>query len=103
MKYKEDYKRAGVPMLPVVLDERKAIRCIVSTVVLLVAFSLALPPFSHTLGPLYMASASLMGGLLLLSLKTAIDPSFENFWRLFKFSSPYLAVLFAVIIVESFV
>jgi heme O synthase-like polyprenyltransferase len=45
-----------------------------------------------------------MGGLLLLlSLKTAIDPSFENFWRLFKFSSPYLAVLFAVIIVESFV
>ena len=104
MKYKEDYRRAGVPMLPVVLDERKAIRCIVSTVVLLVAFSLALPPFSHTLGPLYMASASLMGGLLLLlSLKTAIDPSFENFWRLFKFSSPYLAVLFAVIIVESFV
>jgi protoheme IX farnesyltransferase len=104
MKYKEDYRRAGVPMLPVVLEERKAIRCIVSTVVLLVAFSLALPPFSHTLGPLYMASASLMGGLLLLlSLKTALDPSFENFWRLFKFSSPYLTVLFIVIIAESFV
>jgi protoheme IX farnesyltransferase len=86
MKYKEDYRRAGVP------------------VVLLVAFSLALPPFSHTLGPLYMASASLMGGLLLLlSLKTALDPSFENFWRLFKFSSPYLTVLFIVIIAESFV
>jgi protoheme IX farnesyltransferase len=104
MRCREDYRRAGVPMLPVVLDERKAIRFIVSTVILLVAFSLALPPFSHTLGPLYMASALSMGGLLLLlSFKTAIDPSFENFWRLFKFSSPYLAVLFAVIIVESFV
>jgi protoheme IX farnesyltransferase len=104
MKYREDYRRAGVPMLPVVVEERKAIRCIVSTVVLLVAFSLALPPFSPSLGPLYFATASLMGGLLLLlCLKTALTPSLENFWRLFKFSSPYLTVLFTVIIVEGFV
>ena len=104
MKYREDYRRAGVPMLPVVIEERKAIRCIVSTVVLLVVFSLALPLFSPSLGLLYIATASLAGGLLLLfSLRTALRPNFENFWRLFKFSSPYLAVLFAVIIVEGFV
>ncbi len=104
MKYREDYRRAGVPMLPVVLEERKAIRCIVSTVVLLLAFSLALPIFSPSLGPLYIATASILSGLmLLLALMTALDPTFQNFWRLFKFSSPYLAILFAIVILESFV
>ncbi|MEM2042562.1 MAG: heme o synthase [Nitrososphaerota archaeon] len=102
MKYREDYRRAGVPMLPVVIEERKAIRCIVSTVVLLVAFSLALPIAKPSLGPLYLSVAALLGGaLLFLSIKTALRPTFENFWRLFKFTSPYLAVLFAAIVLEA--
>lgn len=102
MKYREDYRRAGVPMLPVVIEERKAIRCIVSTVVLLVAFSLALPLVAPSLGPLYVSVAVALGGaLLLLSLRTALRPTFGNFWRLFKFTSPYLAVLFAAITIEA--
>ncbi len=104
MKYREDYRRAGVPMLPVVLEERKAIRCIVSTVILLVIFSLLLPLFSPSLGFLYMATAIFAGGtLLLLGFRTALYPTLDNFWRLFKFSSPYLAILFTAIILEGFV
>ncbi|MCS7143215.1 MAG: heme o synthase [Aigarchaeota archaeon] len=103
LRYKEDYARACIPMLPVVVDERKSIRCIASTSGLLVVFSLILYLInSPHYGLLYLATASVLGSILLyLSMKLLFRPNLTDAWRLFKFTSPYLAIVFLVIAIEA--
>jgi len=103
LRYKEDYRRAGVPMLPVVVDEKKAIRCISSTAILIAVFSIAIyflraPGY----GLLYLGVSAVMGVILLyLSLLLMARPSERVAWILFKFTSPYLAALFTAVILEA--
>lgn len=92
--YREDYARVKVPMLPVVCEARKALHCLLSTVVLMVIFSLLIY-LTGSWGYIYLATSLLTGAVSLgLSLHVYIHPSPQNAWRLFKFSSPYLFVLF---------
>lgn len=103
LRYREDYQRAGVPMLPVVLDEEKAIRCISSTAILLTAFSIAVYFLNIVkYGLLYLSVVTVTGGILLyLSLLLMIRPSKKVAWILFKFTSPHLAAIFTAIILET--
>lgn len=105
LRYKEDYKKAGIPMLPVVLKEEKAIRCISSTATLLVIFSILvhfINPASY--GQMYLVAVSISGAVLLyLSLKLMKKPEPKLAWRLFKFTSPHLAIIFTSIIIESII
>jgi len=103
LRYKDDYVRASIPMLPVVIREDKAIRCIASTAILMVVFSVALYFFYPSkYGAIYVAAASITGLLLgYLSLKLIVSPTPENSWRLFKFTSPHLALIFAAIILDA--
>jgi len=57
--YRDDYRRAGVPMLPVVVDERVAARVIFVHTLALTLLSLL--PALYGLGAIYIASA-LIGG-----------------------------------------
>ncbi|MEM0481383.1 MAG: heme o synthase [Nitrososphaerota archaeon] len=103
LKYKEDYIRAGIPMLPTVVPERIAIRCIAGTVILLLISSLLLPVFDGRFlrGP-YLATAAIIGAsLLALSITVLRKPSQRSAWILFKFTSPYLAILFLAVMIES--
>ena len=69
----DDYRRAGVPMLPVVVGERAAARIILAHTVVLVAVSLL--PFFFGLGWLYLVCAVAGGALFLRgSLRLARDP-----------------------------
>ncbi|MDJ0270568.1 MAG: heme o synthase [Aigarchaeota archaeon] len=103
LKYRDDYARANIPMLPVVTSERTAIRCIASTAILLVLFSAAL--YFHNpakYGVIYVATAGITGALLaVLSVELMRRPDKDNAWRLFKFSSPHLALLFLAIIIDT--
>ncbi|MEE8239459.1 MAG: heme o synthase [Nitrososphaerales archaeon] len=100
LKYKTDYAKVGVPMLPVVLSERTSIRIIATSSILIVAFSLALY-FVGSFGLLYLFTASLTGAVVLvLGVQLVAKPSEEKAWRLFKFTSPYLALLFIAMIIE---
>jgi len=100
LHHKEDYQRAGVPMLPVVVEEKKALRCIVSTSILLVMFSILLS-YLNTFGLIYLATASVLGGAMsLLNLWLFFNPTKQNAWIVFKFSSPYLAMIFLAMIVD---
>jgi len=100
LRYKEDYERAGVPMLPVVVEEKKALRCIVSTSILLVLFSLLLFALG-SFGLIYLVIASVLGvPMLLLNLWLFTRPTKRNAWLVFKFSSPYLAMVFLAMIVD---
>ncbi len=105
LRYKEDYMRAGIPMLPVVISENKAIRCISSTAIILIIFSISvyfINPLKY--GYLYLATASISGLILLyLALKLIYAPSKKLAWKMFKYTSPHLAVIFTAIIIESII
>jgi protoheme IX farnesyltransferase len=98
LRYRDDYARAGVPMLPVVWEERKAIRCIASTALLLVAFSIVLDSMG-AFGDAYLWTAVGLGGALIaLNTWLLVRPSAKRAWVVFKFSSPYLALIFVSMI-----
>jgi heme o synthase len=103
LRYREDYARAGIPMLPVVTREKTALRCMVATGALLVPFSLALPYATPTAGLGYVLVAGAMGiPLLAMSVWLWLRPTRSGAWTLFKFSSPYLAVVFLALLVSAF-
>jgi len=102
LRYREDYARAGIPMLPVVTDEKTALRCMVATGALLVPFSLALPLATRIAGLGYELVALALGvPLLAMSVWLWLRPTRDGAWTLFKFSSPYLAVVLLALLVSA--
>jgi heme o synthase len=91
---KDDYARAGIPMLPVARGEAATRRQIVAYSVALVAFT-ALPFLTGLFGPLYLAAALLLGaGFIGLAAQLALRPSRAAAVRLHLASLAYLALLF---------
>jgi protoheme IX farnesyltransferase len=71
--------------------------------VLLVAVSLLLAVVDH-LGPVYVVSASLLGGLFVaLSLRLFRQKTPQAAMRLFSYSITYLTLLFVVMAVDVFI
>jgi len=101
IKEREEYRAAKIPMLPVIVNERIATACIAFTSSLLVVFSLAILLVPDAASPFYIVSAALLGATILgYSVKLAIDKTQKTAWTLFKLSSPYLTVIFVVIVVN---
>jgi heme o synthase len=99
---KKDYQKAKVPMLPVVCDEKKSVRIIAATTVLMVFFSI-LPFFFNQFGLIYLITTSVFGAIMMvLCLWLLIKPTERASWTVFKFSSPYLTAIFIAFIVDSF-
>jgi len=98
---KNDYARAGVPMLPVVRGEAETRKQIVIYSVVLIAGSLSLVAI-HAMGALYLVGALLSGGwLLALAVRLATSPSIARARTLFWFSNYYLAIIFALMVLDS--
>lgn len=102
MRYKDDYKAAGVPMLPVVATEQQVTRQILIYSWLMVLATLALIPAT---GWLYAAAAVLAGGWFLVLAHQLfagvrrgrpVQPL-----RLFLQSNNYLAGVFCVLAIDS--
>ncbi len=109
MKYKDDYARADVPMLPVVATPETVARRVVAYSWAMVATS-ALLAFDAT-GPVYLVSAGVLGVVFLREAHVlqrrvraasggmaAVNPM-----RLFHFSITYLALLFLAVAVDQLV
>jgi heme o synthase len=109
IKYRDDYRSAGIPMLPVVASVRRVLAESVVYSWLMVASSLAL---WHWIGPVYGVVAAAGGAVFLaevhrlyhLSRKEAADGDSPNgsslvTMRLFHLSLVYLTVLFAAVAV----
>ena len=91
---RNDYQRAHVPMLPVVTKLSTALRCIVSTVILMIPFSLWIF-FEGKFGLVYLVTAVLFGiWILYVNLKLFLHPNDDLAYKAFKVSSPYLFALF---------
>jgi len=100
---KDDYARARVPMLPVVVSESVAVRCIASTSILMVAFSIGIY-FVGAFGAIYLTAAAILGIVALaVNFWLVVKPSKERAWIGFKLSSPYLALLFLAMILDKIV
>lgn len=92
--YREDYKRAGVPMLPVVYGERVASICIAAASTLLAIFSVAVIFFA-SVSTFYLVTTLALGSAVLgYSVKLILDRSSDTAWKLFKITSPYLMLVF---------
>ncbi|MDC0217611.1 heme o synthase [Nitrosopumilus sp.] len=107
LHFKEDYNKVNVPMLTAVQSEKTSARAIALSTVVMVLFSIA--PFFITtesgedmVGDVYLWTAIASGVLMLgLSVWVTLKPMEKAAWTLFKFSSPYLAVLFIALMVDS--
>jgi len=100
LKYRDDYAKAKVPMLPVVVEKGVAIRCIASTTIILVIFTLALY-FMGFFNLIYLIMAGALSvAMLLLNTRLFFKPSERNAWIVFKFSSPYLALIFIAMMAD---
>ena len=98
---KDDYERARIPMLPVVTDLRTALRCIVSTIILMIPFSLWIYFVGH-FGQVYLAAAVMFGAwVLYINVKLFLRPNNEMAYKAFKVSSPYLFALFCAMVIDS--
>lgn len=89
----EDYQRAGVPMLPVVVGKVRAAQAVLLSTVALVALSF-LPYLYHEAGAPYLAAA-LIGGALSLGVNVALARRVTRRLAMasFKFSGIYLLML----------
>ncbi|RLC81153.1 MAG: protoheme IX farnesyltransferase [Chloroflexi bacterium] len=101
IRYRDDYARANVPMLPVVSKVEKVLRCIVSTAFLMVISSVLIYRLGN-FGLIYAALAFPLGiAMLAVHIFLWFHPTPRNAWRMFKLTSPYLAAVFTGIIVDS--
>jgi heme o synthase len=99
---RKDYQKAKVPMLPVVSEEKRAVRIIAITTLIMVLFSI-LPFFFNQFGHIYLITATIFGAIMLgLSLWLLLKPTETASWTVFKFSSPYLTAVFIAFIVDAF-
>jgi protoheme IX farnesyltransferase len=97
---KDDYRRAGVPMLPVVVGEARTARVILFNSVLLVGSSL-LPWALGLLGTVYGVMAVACGaGLLWINARLVASPDRTWARRNFLASMPYLLGLFVAVFVD---
>ena len=107
LHFKDDYIKVNVPMLTAVQSEKTSARIIAGSTVVMVLFSIA--PFFITtesgeemVGAIYLWTAIASGALMMaLSIWVIVKPMEKAAWTLFKFSSPYLAVLFIALMVDS--
>jgi protoheme IX farnesyltransferase len=92
----QDYSAVNIPMLPSQVGPKAASRYIVGNTLLLIPVSLLLAFYLSGTGLLvYLAVALIFDACLLATnIKLLRTPNKANAWLAFKFSSPYLAVIF---------
>ena len=106
LHFKEDYNKVNVPMLTAVQSEKTSVRIIAGTTLMMVLFSII--PFFLTnngekiVNDVYLYTAIVSGAvMLILSIWVLTKPSEKTSWTLFKFSSPYLSILFIALMIGS--
>lgn len=105
IKYRDDYRSAGIPMLPVVASIRRVLAESIVYSWLMVAASLAVWPAA---GPVYGGAAALLGAVFLVEVHRLYAQSRRGggdprTMRLFHLSVTYLTLLFVAVAIGAFV
>ncbi len=99
LRYKDDYARAGIPVLPVVKGCKITRLSIVCFSVVLLILS-AMPYLYGMAGLIYLLSAISLGTMYLVLAVIEVFSIKKNDMRLFFFSILYLTFLFTVMIMD---
>jgi heme o synthase len=93
-----DYSAAGIPMLPSVVGSKKAAQFIVANTLLLIPISLLFYLYLTGTGEfVYLAGAFAFDACILATnVNLLLAPTKANAFLAFKFSSPYLAMIFVL-------
>jgi heme o synthase len=103
VKYADDYRAAGVPMLPAVVPIHTAVRKMIGYTAALWVTTLVLIPVAD-LGWIYGVTAFVLGALFLGgTIALARNPTPAASMRLFGFSITYVTVLFGAMTLDVFV
>jgi len=98
---RDDYVRAGLPMLPVTHGEPETRRQILGYSIALVAVTLVVAPFAR-LGWLYGAGAAILGAIFVArAVRLQRRPSTPHAISLFRYSIVYLFALFLVMTADA--
>ncbi len=96
----DDYKNAGVPMLPVVAGLRETRKQILLYTLLLIPLTLA-PSFIGLAGLFYASAAALLGAVFLASaVRVWFDETDRSARHMFAFSILYLFLLFTALLAD---
>jgi protoheme IX farnesyltransferase len=97
---RKDYARAGVPMLPVIRGENETRWQIFLYTAELVGLTLLLPVFGLG-GSIYLVGAAVLGGWLLYAAwKVWKEGGNKLAWKMYRYSSMYLAFLFVTLMID---
>ncbi|NNK91136.1 MAG: protoheme IX farnesyltransferase, partial [Acidimicrobiia bacterium] len=99
LRYRDDYERAGVPMLPVVVGEKPTLQAILAYSAVVTGVSLLLfltPP----VGWVYLVAAAVLGAVLMVSA-VRLRSAPQRAMSFFGYSNVYLAGLFVAMAVDA--
>jgi len=95
-----DYARAGVPMLPVVRGEKETRIQIFIYTLELVGLTLLMPLFKVA-GSIFLISALILGLWLIYTAWDVLrKPGNKVAWRMYRYSSMYLAFIFLALVLD---
>ncbi len=97
---REEYANARVPMLPVLVGDKKTAKYILVNTAILIPYSIAIAFLG--LGMIYLIGVVIAGFMLLnYNVRLMRDTSKEVAWKTYKLSSPYLAIVFLALMFDS--
>ncbi len=100
MKLKEEYTKANIPMLPVVIGMQRTSKYILGNTLILLPYSLLLCAFG--MGIVYAVIAIVSGGLMLTyHYRLTKNPTSEFAWKSYKVTAPYLTIIFVAIAIDA--
>lgn len=99
---KNDYSRAGVPMLPVVHGEAETKLQILLYTFLVVAVTVLYTTADDALGYIYLTGSLVLGaGLIYYAVRLFRGAPRGFAWSMYRYSLMYLAALFVIVMVDS--
>ncbi|MBT8079011.1 MAG: heme o synthase [Gammaproteobacteria bacterium] len=99
---KDDYAKAGVPMLPVT-HGNEFTRVFILLYTILLFLITIMPYLSGMSGLIYLVTAVVLGGMFLYyAIRLKSDDGLELPMRVFRFSINYLMILFAALLIDHY-
>ncbi|HET6964251.1 MAG TPA: heme o synthase [Acidimicrobiales bacterium] len=103
IRYRDDYKSVDVPMMPVVASFKRTSAQILIYTALVAAVSLVFA-WTAGMGPLYWASAAVLGGVFLAySWRLWREPDEARAMKLFHWSITYVTLLFVAMAADQLI
>jgi protoheme IX farnesyltransferase len=100
LRRNDDYMRANIKMLTAIPDEKKAAKYIAISSIPLPIISLLIS-YVGGLGLIYITGSIILNAIFFaIVAKILLNPTKKNAWLLFKFSTPYLALIFLIMYLD---